>query len=110
ADTDDNGSDFAAAAPAPRNTASPLHDCSLPVTSPPTGVGLASPSSLPGGASTLLTVAVTPGADPASTGIAVSCDLTAIRAPAPETFFDDGTNGDPTAGDLVFSDSTAGPA
>jgi len=106
-DTDNNGADFTADAPAPRNTATPLHDCSA---KPLTGVGSASPSSLPGGGSALLTVAVTPGTSPASSGIAVSCDLSAIGGSATQSFFDDGTNGDATGGDLVFSDSVAIPA
>jgi predicted extracellular nuclease len=109
-DTDDNGADFTVGAPAPRNTASPTHDCTIQPPTSPTGTGSASPSSLPGGGSTLLTVAVTPGANPASTGIAVSCDLTAIGGSATQSFFDDGTNGDATAGDLVFSDSATVPA
>ena len=44
----------------------------------PTGVGTAIPSSVPAGNSSLLTVAVTPGSAPASTGIAVTADLSAI--------------------------------
>ena len=56
----------------------------------------------PGG-TTLLTVAVTPGANPPSTGISVSADLTAIGGSATQAFHDDGLNGDATAGDNVFS-------
>src|SRR5207244_4146947 len=56
----------------------------------------------PGGM-TLLTVSVTPGANPTSTGLAVSADLTAIGGGASQTFFDNGTSGDVTAGDNVFS-------
>jgi predicted extracellular nuclease len=100
-DTDDNASDFAAGAPTPRNSASPLHSCSGPTS--PSGTGAASPASLPAGGSTLLSVAVTPGGNPTSTGIAVSCDLNAIGGSAAQSFFDDGTNGDATAGDLTFS-------
>ena len=51
----------------------------------------------------LFTVAVTPGTDPASTGINVSADLSSIEGSAAQTLFDDGTNGDVTAGDNVFS-------
>ena len=69
----------------------------------PTGTGAANPSTVQAGSSTLLTVAVTPGANPASTGIAVSADLTSIGGSATQQFFDDGTNGDVTAGDNVFS-------
>ena len=69
----------------------------------PTGVGAASPDSLPAGASTLLTVAVTPGTNPPSTGLAVSANLTAIGGSAAQPLFDDGSNGDVTPGDLAFS-------
>jgi predicted extracellular nuclease len=100
-DTDDNASDFAAGAPAPRNTASPLHSCTGPTV--PVGTGSASPASLPAGGSSLLSVAVTPGANPASTGIAVACDLSPIGGSATQALYDDGTNGDAAAGDLTFS-------
>jgi len=100
-DTDDNASDFTAGAPAPRNTASPVHSCTGPTV--PVGTGSASPASVPAGATSLLTVAVTPGANPASTGIAVSCDLSTIGGSAAQTLYDDGTNGDAAAGDLSFS-------
>ena len=69
----------------------------------PTGVGAANPSSLPAGSSTLLTVAVTPGTNPPSTGLAVSGNLTAIGGSATQAFFDNGTNGDVTPNDLTFS-------
>ncbi len=69
----------------------------------PTGVGLANPNSVLPGQSTLLTVTVTPGANPDSTGLAVTADLTSIGGVAAQTFFDDATNGDAAAGDNVFS-------
>ena len=49
---------------------------------------------------------VTPGANPTSTGIVVSGDLSSIGGSATEPFFDDGTNGDVTAGNNTFSFST----
>ena len=83
---------------------------------PPTGVGLANPSSVLAGGMTLLTVTVTPGTNPASTGLTVTGDLTMIGGSATQTFFDDGSNGDVTPGDNVFSyqatvamATTAGP-
>lgn len=100
-DTDNNSGDFAAGAPTPRNTASPFHSCGGPTN--PTGVGAANPTSLLAGGTTLLTVAVTPGANPPSTGLAVTADLTPIGGAAFQPFYDDGTNGDATAGDNVFS-------
>ena len=69
----------------------------------PTGVGAANPSSVAASSSTLLTVAVTPGTNPTSTAHTVNADLTAIGGSASQRFLDDGTNGDVTAGDNVFS-------
>jgi predicted extracellular nuclease len=69
----------------------------------PSGTGAASPSTVQPGGSTLLTVTVTPGTNPTSTGLAVTGDLTAIGGSATQTFFDNGTNGDATIGDNIFS-------
>lgn len=69
----------------------------------PSGVGAANPNSVAASSSTLLTVAVTPGASPTSTAHTVSANLTAIGGSASQQFFDNGTNGDVTAGDNVFS-------
>jgi hypothetical protein len=69
----------------------------------PSGVGAASPNTVQAGNSTLLTVAVTPGANPTSTGLQVSADLSSIGGSASQQFFDDGTHGDSVAGDNVFS-------
>jgi DNA/RNA endonuclease G (NUC1) len=62
----------------------------LPSTNP-TGTGSANPSNVAPGATTLLTVLVTPGTNPASTGIAVSADLSSIGGSV-VTFHDDGSN------------------
>lgn len=97
-DTDNNSADFAAGAPNPRNQAVG--------TTNPSGVGAANPASVIAGGTTLLTVLVTPGANPASTGITVTGDLSSIGGSATEPFFDDGTNGDVTAGNNTFSFST----
>lgn len=69
----------------------------------PTGIGAATPSSLSQTESTLLTVAVTPGAGPASTGITVTVDLSSIGGSSTQPMFDDGSNGDVTPGDGTFS-------
>src|ERR1051325_603565 len=69
----------------------------------PSGVGAANPNSVQPGANTLLTVTVTPGSSPTSTGVAVKGDLSSIGGSPTQTFFDDNTNGDATAGDPVFS-------
>jgi hypothetical protein len=59
---------------------------------------------LPGGTNTsLLTCTVFPATTPPSTGITVSADLSALGGSATQSFFDDGTNGDVTAGDNIFS-------
>jgi hypothetical protein len=79
---------------------------SLNVTPPPTppaGVTAANPSTVQAGNSTLLAVAVTPGANPVSTGLTVRADLSSIGGSPSQQFFDDGTHGDLTPGDNVFS-------
>lgn len=69
----------------------------------PSGVGNANPSAVAAGGSTLLTVAVTPGTMPPSTGLTVTGDLTTIGGAPGTSFFDDGTNGDVTPNDNTFS-------
>jgi predicted extracellular nuclease len=91
-DTDDNSVDFASGVPNPR--AGSID---------PSGIGAASPGSVLPGDSTLLTVAVTPGANPASTSLAVVSNLSAIGGSPTQTLFDDATNGDVTPGDNTFS-------
>ncbi len=83
-----------------------IDDISITVAGSPTnpsGVGSASPSTVAPGDPTLLTVNVTPGTSPASTGLTVSCDLSSIGGSATQSFLDDGLNGDATAGDNIFS-------
>ncbi len=104
-DTDDNAADFATGDPDPRNSASPLHSCTGPTD--PTGVGAANPASLFAGDAVLLTVAVTPGGSPTSTGLGVTCDLSTIGGASDQALYDDGSNGDVTAGDNTFSFATA---
>ena len=98
-DTDDNSADFDIGAPNPRNSVYPFG-----------AVGLATPDSvLTASDPILLTVAVTPGTNPVSTGITVSCDLSAIGGSATQSLYDDGTNGDLVAGDNTFSFTTTDP-
>jgi predicted extracellular nuclease len=94
-DTDNNSADFATGAPNPRNSTVSANI--------PTGIGHASPSSVAAGGGTLLTVVVTPGAAPTSTGISVVVDLSSIGGPSTQSFFDDGSSGDVTANDNTFS-------
>jgi len=91
-DTDNNSVDFITGAPKPRNSNYPF-----------TATGQAAPAAVVPGGHTLLTMSVTPGTDPASTGITVSCNLEPIGGSAAQTLYDDGTNGDMTAGDNIFS-------
>ncbi len=72
----------------------------------PSGSGSATPSTVSPGDSTLLTVSVTPGTNPTSTGLAVTGNLTSIGGSSTQQFFDNGTNGDATSGDNIFSFST----
>ena len=77
----------------------------------PTGTGAATPNTVEAAGSTLLTVAVRPGANPVSTGLAVSVDLAPIGGGSGQPLFDDGTRGDAAAGDGTFSfDATVDPA
>jgi hypothetical protein len=91
----------------------------VPLTSPtnPVGSGSATPSSAQITGNVLLTVSVTPGLNPPSSAITVVGNLSSINGSSTQTFFDNGTNGDVTAGDNIFSYSatlteplTAGPA
>jgi fibronectin type 3 domain-containing protein/beta-lactamase superfamily II metal-dependent hydrolase/predicted extracellular nuclease len=104
-DTNNNSTDFAAAAPNPRNSAAPQNSCGF------TAIGAANPTAVDAGQSSLLTVAVTPAAAPPSTGITVVADLTSIGGSASQPFFDDGSNGDVTPFDNTFSwSATVAPA
>jgi hypothetical protein len=69
----------------------------------PSVVGSANPATVIKGNSTLLTGAVTPGTNPASSGLSVSGDLSAIGGSAIQQFYDDGTHGDIATGDNIFS-------
>jgi uncharacterized repeat protein (TIGR01451 family) len=100
-DTDNNSADFIASTPDPRNTSSPLNPWTGPTA--PTGIGAANPNILFTFDSTLLTVAITPGTNPPSTGLTVTGDLSSIGGSATQLFYDDGTDGDVTAGDNIFS-------
>ncbi|MBS1797024.1 MAG: DNA/RNA non-specific endonuclease [Acidobacteria bacterium] len=103
-DTDNNSSDFTTQTPsAPRNAASTAVTCSGGGGTVILANGAATPSTVAPGATTLLTVSVLPATTPPSTGITVTGNLTNIGGSAAQQFFDDGTNGDVTGGDNVFS-------
>lgn len=102
-DTDNNANDFTTLTPAAaRNSTTAPASCGGGGGSILAN-GAASPSTVAPGATTLLTVAVFPATNPPSTGITVSGNLTNIGGPASQQFFDNGTNGDVTPGDNVFS-------
>ncbi len=70
----------------------------------PSGVGAATPNSVLPGESSTLTVTVTPGTNPTSSGLSVTADLSSIGGAANQQFFDDGVNGgDEVAGNNVFT-------
>ncbi len=99
-DTGNNASDFSVAPVMPRNSASGTVTCSS--STPPSGVGNTVLNACPQSV-VLLTITVTPGSSPTSTGITVTGDTTQIGGFAGEVFVDDGTFGDVTAGDNVFT-------
>jgi predicted extracellular nuclease len=73
---------------------------------PPTvlaGTGAASPGAVIIGEAPLLTVTVTPGSNPISSGIMVTGDLSSIGGSSTQQFLDNGMNGDALAGDNIFS-------
>lgn len=102
-DTDNNSSDFETVTPsAPRNSSTTPSPCSGSGTTLFAALN-AGPTSVSPGGNTLLLVTVIPATNPPSTGISVAGDLTNIGGSAAQVFFDDGTNGDVTAGDNVYS-------
>ncbi len=103
-DTDQNGSDFATGSPNPRNSSTSPNGCSS--TTDPTGTGSATPNNPNPGDVVLLKVTVAPGTNPPSTGISVVANLSSIGGGTAQSLFDDGTNGDVTPGDNIFSLST----
>jgi predicted extracellular nuclease len=100
-DSDDNGADFAAAAPSPRNSAAAAHSCGG--TTNPSGTGTADPATVAAGGTSLLTVTVQPGTGPTSTSLSVTANLAAIGGSASQPLADDGSGSDAAAGDGVFS-------
>lgn len=107
-DTFDNYNDFYLGYIDFKNSASAPHVC-------PTGNQLSVSSSAtpnnPGVTeSILIKAAVTPATLPSSTGLFVTADLTNIGLSATTQLYDDGTHGDVTKGDGVYSLSTVVPA
>lgn len=109
-DTDNNANDFATRIPsAPRNTSSAQNLCSGSGTTLFAAMA-ANPTTVTPPGDTLLTVTVIPATTPPSTNITVVGNLADIGGAASQPFFDDGTNGDLTPGDNVFSFRATIPA
>ncbi|HZE68365.1 MAG TPA: Ig-like domain-containing protein [Pyrinomonadaceae bacterium] len=83
-----------------------LTPTNVPTPTNPSVSGAANPASVSQGGSVTLTGTVTPGANPTSTGLAVTGDLTAIGGSPTQQFFDDGSHGDGTPNDNVFTFQT----
>lgn len=72
----------------------------------PTGIASATPTQVFACGNqgvTLLTVQVTPGVNPPSSGITVTGNLQSIGGSANQIFYNDGTHGDVTGGDAIWS-------
>ncbi|MEO8072517.1 MAG: DNA/RNA non-specific endonuclease [Acidobacteriota bacterium] len=100
-DTDNNAQDFTLGAPAPHNSSSPINTCNLGAILQ--AGGSANPNVVSPNGTTLLTVSVIPATTPPSTNITVIGDLTEIGGAANQQFYDDGTHGDVTANDNIYS-------
>jgi hypothetical protein len=107
-DTNVNSADFFTGTPTPRNSASPTNVCTS--STPPSGVGAATPSTACLAANVVMTVTVTPGASPTSTGITVTGDTTSIGGGPGVAFLDDGIAPDAAAGDSIFTAQAAANA
>lgn len=102
-DTDNNANDFSNFnPPTPRNTSVTPFTCSGGGTTLFAALS-ANPATVAPGGNTLLKVTVVPATTPPSTFITVVGNLSAIGGASNQTFFDDGTNGDVTPGDNVYS-------
>ena len=99
-DTDNNSSDFIVGTPSPRNSSSLFNSCDASTLHASISTN---PTTVAPGGNTLLTVTVVPATSPPSTGITATGNLSSIGGSPSQTFFDDGTNGDVTPGDNVFS-------
>jgi endonuclease G len=114
-DTDNNNDDFDIFTNPPTPPLSQPHNSSSALAPCGGGSGVlqgsgnANPNIVAPGGTTLLTVSVAPAASPPSTGITVVANLSSIGGSATQTFFDDGTHGDVTPGNNVFSFSETIP-
>jgi hypothetical protein len=89
-DTNNNDADFEALPASPRYSASPVHSCGAQ--SNPSGSGSANPNPAYAGGLVTLSVTVTPGSNPTSTGITVTANLSALGGDASQAFTEGPTN------------------
>ncbi len=75
-DTNNNGADFTAITANPRNSGSPFNVCGAQTN--PSATGLASPTSIAASLTLSLSAALKAGANPTSTNLAATCDLSSI--------------------------------
>ncbi len=109
-DTDNNANDFATLTPStPRNATSAAVACSGGGTTLFAAIN-ANPTTVTPPGNTLLTVTVIPATTPPSTFITVVGNLSDIGGASNQPFFDNGTNGDVTPNDNVFSYLATVPA
>ena len=102
-DTDSNTNDFETLTPsAPRNSSSTTFQCAGSGTNLFASIS-ANPTTVVPGGNTLITISVVPANTPPSTFISVIANLQPLGGASSQAFFDNGTNGDVTAGDNVFS-------
>ncbi|MEO6588090.1 MAG: DNA/RNA non-specific endonuclease, partial [Pyrinomonadaceae bacterium] len=103
-DTDNNQGDFSTLNPAfPRNSSSAQNICAGGGGTQILASGAASPTTVSPSGVTLLTVSVFPATTPPSTGVSVIGNLTNIGGSSVQQFLDNGTDGDVTAGDNIYS-------
>lgn len=76
----------------------------------PSGVASASPNSALPGTAVRFEVRVTPGANPTSSSIGVSADLSSLGLSSSQGFRDDGSQGDASAGDGIYTAAATLPA
>jgi len=100
-DTDNNNADFSVGSPSPRNSSTQSGGLQASIA--------ANPATVIPGNSVLFTVTVVPAANPPSTAITVVGNLSTLGGSASQNFFDDGTNGDVTPNDNIYSYSALIP-
>jgi predicted extracellular nuclease len=98
-DTNNNANDFRVLAPSnPQNASSPCLGSVDPAVS-----GAVTPNPVVQTNAVLVTASLTAGAMPPSTGMRVTVNLAPLGWSSNQTLYDDGTNGDATAGDGTYS-------